>query len=177
MSGMQISPPMRLLLVVTLLLTALSYGVRSWRESAALPPVIEGAVPAHSGIADGGKDDESSSMPMRNPDVLRPIWPTASIDAMASRQAPPAAQSENAEGATPAAAPATALPPPSFRLVGRYADGKKGQVFFAHGEALIAVRVGQALPDGFVLKSASHDKVTVIRTLDGHLFDMTLEAP
>jgi len=177
MSGMQISPPMRLLLVVTLLLTALSYGVRSWRESAALPPVIEGAVPAHSGIADGGKDDETNSMPMRNPDVLRPIWPTASIDAMASRQAPAVVPSGNAEGSTPAVAPTPALPDPSFRLVGRYADGKRGQIFFAHGEELIAVRVGQSLPDGFVLKAASNDKVTVIRTLDGRLFDMTLEAP
>lgn len=177
MSGMRISRPMQLLLAVTLLLTVLSYGVRSWRESAALPPVIDGATPARPASAQGEPGSEPGNpQPVRGNELLRPIWPTASIDAMASRAATQSQPGAEVAGAgQPTASPA--LPGPAFRLVGRYVDGKKGQVFFSHGNELIAARIGQALPDGFVLKAANSEKVTVVRTVDGHLFDMTLEAP
>ncbi|HRE15849.1 MAG TPA: hypothetical protein PLW86_02120 [Rhodocyclaceae bacterium] len=177
---MSVSRPMRILLTVTLLLTALSYGVRSWRESAALPPVIDGAAPArlNSGPAAEPGGDPASPQPIRSNELLRPIWPTASIDAMAPRATTPGLPgTAAADPGVPAATASPALPGPAFRVVGRYVDGKKSQVFFIHGNELIAAGIGQPLPDGFVLKAANSEKVTVVRTVDGHLFDMTLEAP
>lgn len=178
MSGMQVSRPMLVLLGVTVLLTVSSYGVRSWRESAALPPVIEGAVPARPAQDEPLPGRDGASQELRSADLLRPIWPDASTNAMAPRTplASPVSASDGEASAT-VVAPSPGLPPPNFRFIGRYVDGKKHAVFFAHEDKLILARRGETLPDGFVLKAIHGEKVTVLRPTDGHLFELTLEAP
>lgn len=171
----QVSRPMLALLGVTLLLTVGSFGVRQWRESASMPSVIEGAVPARP-AQDAPAADGETPNGMRSADLLRPVWPEASVNAMAGRQAPPPPGAAEA-AAVPAVPPPPPLPDPTFRLVGAFADGKKQSVFFVQGEELIAARVGQVLPDGFVLKAVRGEKVTVVRKADGRVYDMILEAP
>jgi len=178
MSGMQVSRPMLVLLGVTLLLTVSSYGVRSWRESAALPPVIEGAVPARPALDAPQAARESNLQELRSADLLRPIWPDASTNAMAPRTPlASAAPAGDGEPAASVAAPPPGLPPPNFRFIGRYVDDRKHAIFFAHEDKLILAHRGQTLPDGFVLKAIHGEKVTVLRPTDGHLFELTLEAP
>ena len=173
MSSLKVSKPMLWLLVAAVSLTVISYGVRQWRESSAMQTVIEGAVPAYP-------QEGASELPPRvalSPELLRPAWPKASIDAMPNRQpaAVPAAVPE--PGAQQPSPIATALPPPSFRLVGRFVDGKVQRVFLVQGDELIAAKVGQKLPDGYVLKALRGEKITLLRSADGEKFELTLEAP
>ena len=93
---------------------------------------------------------------------------------MASRRAaPPAAAAPANETPTTVAE----LPAPSFRLIGRYLDGAQSVVFLAHGDAIIAAKAGDNLPDGFKLKSIRPSGIIVLRLANKEKIEMMLVTP
>ena len=180
MSGAGVSKPMLGLLIATVVLTAASFAVREWRESAARPAVIEGAVPMHATepVPPGAAPDAApAGAPSgRGVDGPRQSWPNASINAMARRGASAQPQAPTEPQAPPPPPPPPSLPPPNFQLMGRFIDGKVRYLFFVQGDKLIPVKPGQVIADGFILQSWRGDKATIVRKEDGQKFEMTLEA-
>jgi len=180
----QVSRGMLLALVATLVLTVASFAVRQWRQSRVEPPepvalaspetapkpaVAETAAPT---LASGAPE---SKAPAASPG-LRPALPGATTNAMASRQppAPPPTPIPQANDAPP---PLPVLPPPAFRLIGRYVDKRGPVAFFVHEDRVLAARRGEKLPGDFVLRTIREDRVTVLRPSNKETIDMPLGTP
>lgn len=176
---------LRIALIVTLILTVASFAVRQWRQSRSSPKsAAELSLPAQDKTAAGSGNSAPATGPAPGPAAavpqpstgLRPVVPAASVNPMGSRSPPPPKPEETAK-AEPVPPPPPPLPPPSFRLIGRYADASRLTVFFVQNDQVIAVKPGDALPDGFVLKSVRQDGVTVMRRANREKIEMPLEMP
>ena len=175
---------LRIALIVTIVLTVFSFGVRKWRQAntdVAAP--AESAASAENGEAanTANTNPPSAQPPASAPAGLRSEAPAASQNPMARRNAPPTPPPAEAAKETPPPAPTPApepqLAPPSFRLIGVHTDGKQRTVFFAVADKVIPARPGTELPDGFALKSIKKDGVTVIRRSNREKIEMPLEMP
>lgn len=165
-----ISPLMKGALIVTLLLTAASFGVRQWREqqAALLPAAAVAAGPA--AVEKRPPVDPASPVAAPSEGLRAPVA-AASVDAMASRLPPPPPPGVQVKAVPPPP------PPPSFRLIGAYADEGRKVAIFAYGNQVLTVRPGDGLPEDFILKALHPQSVVVQRQSNKEQIEMHLGKP
>ena len=172
---------MRIALIVTLILTAGSFGVRKWRELRAAPeaPSIQSDTP--TGREASSPPSAAIASPSNQKTGLRSELPAAQANPMTRRNAPsvppPAPQEAQKAPEQPPPPPPPQLEPPAFRLIGRHLEGKLWTVFFAHNNHVIAATPKTELPGGFILQSIKKNGVTVIRRSNREKIEMPLELP
>ncbi len=188
-----LSRGMWIALAAALALTAASYGVRAWREArqaadlqesvvAAAPPANHAApVSASAPAAAASPTAEGKTAgaapvgkPNSAPAGLRPQVPAASHDAMQSRRAPPPLPVGEAPPPPP---PPVALPPPNFRVIGRYAEGDLNRIILAHDNTVLVAKRGDTLPDGFRLRAIRADAIVVVRLANQEKIEIPLGNP
>ena len=172
---------MRIALIVTIILTAASFGVRKWRELRATPETQSNLSDTPT-VRETSSPQASATSSSSNQKIgLRPELPAAQANPMTRRNAPPAtpAAPQEAQKAPdqPPPPPPPQLEPPAFRLIGRHLEGKHWTVFFAHNNHVIAAAPKTELPGGFILQSIKKNGVTVIRRSNREKIEMPLEMP
>lgn len=177
-----ISRGMRTALIITLLLTGASFGIRQWRESKAT-----GTPPSFDNTAENRTATPLSTVATTKPTPpsptiagLRAESPAAQGNPMARRNAPPPpVESPKSPEQTPQqqVVPPPAQDPPAFRLIGRHLDGKRWTAFFAHDNHVIAASPRTELPGGFVLHAIRKNSVLVIRRSNREKIEMPMEMP
>lgn len=173
-----LSRGMRMALIVTLILTVLSFGIRKWRQASNEPPVAAAQDKPNSNRV-MGTSSPASDQPSTNTSLRQEV-PAASANPMTRRNLPPPPPQNantNKPPPPPPPPPPPKLDPPAFRLIGAHVDGKRWTAFFAHGNSVIAARPKTELPGGFMLKSINRNSATVIRRANQEKIEMPLEMP
>jgi hypothetical protein len=165
-AGPRLRPIWRLLLAVSLVLTALALW---WPASPDAVAVSEARWPA----TPGGRDAPLLA------ELPRPRWPDLRGDPFATRAAASAAPAPPpATPITPpvaTAAPPPDAPPPSYRYLGRF-TGIDGQprVFLAAGEQHHELAPGKTLPDGYVVDAIGSSAISLRHGVLGTLAQIPL---
>ncbi len=179
------SQGLKIALIITLILTVFSFGVRKWRQSSNENPATlqeTGSKGIESANNSAPAKAEASIQGTATSAGLRPPALTASLNPMARRNAPvaPAEPPKSPDQPPPpptSPPPPTQLEPPAFRLIGAHLDGKSWTAFFSHDKKVIAARPRAELPGGFELKTIDKDSVTVLRRSNREKIEMPLEMP